>query len=217
MTAEIGSLEKEIVDLDDSLARAGVDRNAENLVHVGTLKDQKETETLLQQALTILKGVYKAAGVQTVGVQLLLQTKKQQPQDFSNYKQQDASTGIVMMIEQIIADTKELQVIARRDEQAAKDQYAALQEATRKSKDAKDLQITNLKAQKAKTEGFMVTNGQETGKAVTDLANLAASATALHGGCDFLMTNFDVRQEARDQEVEALKQAKAVLSGMTLT
>jgi len=217
VTAEIGSLEKEIVDLDDSLARAGVDRNAENLVHVGTLKDQKETETLLQQALTILKGVYKAAGVQTVGVQLFLQTKKQQPQDFSNYKQQDASTGIVMMIEQIIADTKELQVIARRDEQAAKDQYTALQEATRKSKEKKLLQITNLKAQKAKTEGLLVTNGQETGSADTDLANLAASATALHGGCDFLMNNFDVRQEARDQEVEALKQAKAVLSGMTLT
>ena len=31
--------------------------------------------------------------------------------------------------------------------------------------------------------------------------------------CDFTLKNFDIRQEARDQEVEALRQAKAILSG----
>jgi len=212
LTAEIGGLEKEISDLTTSVTRAQEDRVAENLVHQGTLKDQKETETLLQQALTILKGVYKAAGVPA-----FLQTKKKQPQDFSDYKQQDSSTGVVMMIEQIIADTKELQAIARHDEQVAQDQYTAFKEATTKSIEAKQSQIVNLKSQKAKTEALVVTNGQETDQAKVDLDNLATTASALHGGCNFVMNNFDVRQEARDQEVEALKQAKAVLSGMTLS
>ena len=31
--------------------------------------------------------------------------------------------------------------------------------------------------------------------------------------CDFTLKNFDIRQEARDQEVEVLRQAKAILSG----
>ena len=31
--------------------------------------------------------------------------------------------------------------------------------------------------------------------------------------CDFVMQNFEARQEARDQEVDALGQAKAILSG----
>ena len=35
----------------------------------------------------------------------------------------------------------------------------------------------------------------------------------LHGSCDFTMKNFDIRQAARDEEVDALKQAKAVLRG----
>ena len=35
----------------------------------------------------------------------------------------------------------------------------------------------------------------------------------LHKSCDFTLKNFDIRQTARDQEVEALRQAKAILSG----
>merc|ERR1712159_791248 len=35
----------------------------------------------------------------------------------------------------------------------------------------------------------------------------------LHADCDWLLQNFDVRKEARAGEVEALKKAKAVLSG----
>merc|ERR1719213_1366812 len=35
----------------------------------------------------------------------------------------------------------------------------------------------------------------------------------LHGSCDFLLENFDIRKEARASEIDALKKAKAVLSG----
>jgi len=31
--------------------------------------------------------------------------------------------------------------------------------------------------------------------------------------CDFVVKNFEIRQTARDEEVEALRQAKAILSG----
>merc|ERR1719473_2080100 len=35
----------------------------------------------------------------------------------------------------------------------------------------------------------------------------------LHNECDWLLENFDLRKQARAEEVEALKKAKAVLSG----
>merc|ERR1711879_1058960 len=35
----------------------------------------------------------------------------------------------------------------------------------------------------------------------------------LHGECDWLLSNFGVRKEARAGEVDALKDAKAVLAG----
>lgn len=45
------------------------------------------------------------------------------------------------------------------------------------------------------------------------LEQLANEGADLHKSCDFVVKNFDIRQEARSQEVEALKQAKAILSG----
>ena len=38
----------------------------------------------------------------------------------------------------------------------------------------------------------------------------------LHGECDFTIKHFDVRQESRDSEIEALKQSVAILSGASL-
>jgi len=35
----------------------------------------------------------------------------------------------------------------------------------------------------------------------------------LHSSCDFLLKNFDLRQAARQEEMDALAQAKAILSG----
>merc|ERR1719401_2690090 len=37
--------------------------------------------------------------------------------------------------------------------------------------------------------------------------------SSLHGECDWLLKNFDVRKEARASEVDALGKAKATLSG----
>ena len=46
-----------------------------------------------------------------------------------------------------------------------------------------------------------------------ELEQLSNEKADLHKACDFTLKNFDIRQTARDQEVEALRQAKAILSG----
>jgi len=35
----------------------------------------------------------------------------------------------------------------------------------------------------------------------------------LHAQCDFVLKNFSIRQKARMQEVDAIQQAKSILSG----
>jgi len=47
----------------------------------------------------------------------------------------------------------------------------------------------------------------------TDLEGLAQESSDLHGQCDFTLKNFEIRQSSRMQEIEALKQVKAILSG----
>merc|ERR1719247_3320545 len=46
-----------------------------------------------------------------------------------------------------------------------------------------------------------------------ELEQLGNYKLQLHQSCDFVLKNFEIRQTARDEEIEALKQAKAILSG----
>jgi len=207
-TEQLADLNGQIKDMETQLKRAKEDRAAEHEVSEGTLKDQIETESLLTEALSVLKGVYSSP------TDSFLQKTKQQPEGFSDYKKQGAATGIVMMIEQIIADTKELQAVTKHDEQNAKDEYTAFKERTTKSIEQKRDEITDVRAQKAKSSQDLTETGEELDGTTTDLENLNNNKNALNGECDFILKNFEVRQSARDEEVEALKQAKAILSGM---
>ena len=45
------------------------------------------------------------------------------------------------------------------------------------------------------------------------LADLSEANGELHASCDFVMKNFEIRQSSRDEEIQALQQATAILSG----
>jgi len=46
-----------------------------------------------------------------------------------------------------------------------------------------------------------------------EIASLGQFKADLHQQCDFVMKNFNIRQQARLQEIEAIQRAKAILSG----
>ncbi len=50
-------------------------------------------------------------------------------------------------------------------------------------------------------------------KSMCELEQLSNYKAALHQSHDLVMNKFEIRQTARDEEIEALKQAKAILSG----
>merc|ERR1712227_499068 len=81
--------------------------------------------------------------------------------------------------------------------------YEDFVKETNASIEAKSKDIVNKSEAKAKAEADLV----ETKEAKE------ATMLELEQSCDFVMKNFDVRQTARDEEIEALKQAKAILSG----
>merc|ERR1740115_31688 len=118
------------------------------------------------------------------------------------------------MIQQIINDAKALEAEATRSEADAQKSYESMVKNTNDSTDTKNRDIVNKSAAKAKAEADLVEARDGTLAAlVTELEQLAASKAELHASCDYVVKNFDVRQTARDEEVDALKQAKAVLSG----
>ena len=73
--------------------------------------------------------------------------------------------------------------------------------------------IVNKSEAKAKAEADFVQAQTEKESVLLELEQLSNYNAQLHQSCDFVMKNFEIRQTARDEEIEALKQAKAILSG----
>merc|ERR1719217_1863455 len=117
------------------------------------------------------------------------------------------------MIQQIINDAKAMEAEEIRSEEDAQKAYEDFVKETNASIEAKSKDIVNKSEEKAKAEADLV-EAQESKEAVMlELEQLSNYNAQLHQSCDFVMKNFEIRQTARDEEVEALRQAKAILSG----
>jgi len=84
---------------------------------------------------------------------------------------------------------------------------------TKASVDEKAKDIATKQGTKAKLEEELVETTKDKDEVVVELEDLSKYNAELHTSCDYVLKNFDIRQKARDEEVEALKQAKAILSG----
>merc|ERR1719223_2422722 len=212
LTQEIDKLKAEIAEMQVQMKRAGEDREKENKEFQTTVADQRATQKLLKAALTVLQDFYgkKAA---------LLQQHKREPAGpppppgFEAYNKNAASGGVMKMIEEIINDAKAMEAEAIRSEEDAQKAYEDFVKETNASIEAKSKDIVNKSEEKAKAEADLVETKEAKEAVMLELEQLSNYNAELHQSCDFVMKNFDVRQTARDEEVEALKQAKAILSG----
>merc|ERR1719353_989808 len=73
--------------------------------------------------------------------------------------------------------------------------------------------IEEKEAAKAQAEADLVKAGDDKAGAQDELMATKQYIADLHADCDWLLSNYQTRKDARAAEVEALKNAKAVLSG----
>jgi len=198
----VDKMKSEIAENQVQLKRAGEDRKKENKEFQMTIADQRATQRLLTAAIKILKGFYakKAALVQ-------------QPSGFESYKTNAAAPGVLGMIQQIINDAKAMEAEAIRSDEDAQQAYEAFSKETKSSIAANSKNIVNKMATKSKAQAGLVETKEDKRAVMLELEQLANTKAELHESCDFVMKNFEIRQTARDEEVEALNQAKAILSG----
>jgi chromosome segregation ATPase len=211
LASAIADLEAQIAESQVQLKRAGEDREKQNLEFQKTVQDQRATVKLLDQAMAVLKGFYEKAKGNAFVQQ---PAGPPPPAGFKSYANNGGGSGVVAMITQIINDAKAMEAEAIHDEEDAQSAYESFVQGTNESITAKQRDIVSKKQSKATAEGDKATAEQNLDDTETQLQQLANENADLHKSCDFTLKNFDIRQEARDQEVEALRQAKAILSGM---
>mmetsp|Transcript_81530 Transcript_81530/g.218135 ORF Transcript_81530/g.218135 Transcript_81530/m.218135 type:complete len:672 (+) Transcript_81530:77-2092(+) len=216
LTKEIDTLKAEIATLQTELKRAGEDREKENKDFQETVADQRATVKLLEKTLDVLKGFYNK---KHKGASLAQEDPAgpPPPPGFKSYKKNSGSGGVMGMIQQIIADAKTEEAEAIQAEKDAQSAYESFVKDTNDSITAKQDSITDKSDTKAKKEGELTDSKKDLENIMIELEELANENADLHKACDFTLKNFDVRQQARDEEVEGLREAKAALSGAQLT
>merc|ERR1719277_2672772 len=73
--------------------------------------------------------------------------------------------------------------------------------------------LTEKTAGKASLEGDLQSQKDNHASLSKDLGATLKYIASLHAECDWLLKFFDMRQEARSSEIDALGKAKAVLNG----
>lgn len=197
-------LHKEIEDLTIEKKRAGEDREKQNNEFAILLKEQRDARATLERASNFLKRFYeKSAGTALA----------QEPKGFDSYKKKEGGNTAIAMILQIINDTKAMEAELVHDEEESQKAYETfVQNSNRSLKEKKD-QTIDTDAERAQAKRELSEAESSHAALVKELEELTEEKADLHKSCDFVLKNFDIRQKARDEEIEALRQAKSILSG----
>merc|ERR1719420_2263186 len=212
LAKSIAALQAEIAEMQVQLKRAGEDRELENKDFQSVVADQRQTQKLLEAALSKLKGFYDKAFVQTSG-RTNQPAGPPPPPGFKKYEKSSGAGGVMGMLEGIISEAKTMEADAIKAETDAQKAYESFVKDTNASIEEKSRDITNKSEEKAEKEVDLTNTEEDKVAALNEQQQNENEKADLHKSCDFTLDNFDARQAALDQEMEGLAEAKSVLHG----
>mmetsp|Transcript_34449 Transcript_34449/g.53504 ORF Transcript_34449/g.53504 Transcript_34449/m.53504 type:complete len:716 (+) Transcript_34449:43-2190(+) len=123
------------------------------------------------------------------------------------------STGVISMIDLLIRDLDKEMTEAEAQEEHAQKEYEELMNdsAEKRAKDVRSIQ--EKQSAIADSEELLTSAHGDLSSKKKEFMAVETYISQLHGECDWLLQNFDLRKSARAEEMDNLKQAKAILAG----
>lgn len=217
LTDEIAEIKASVAEMEVSLKQAGEKRKEENQVFQTSVMDQRATVNILNKAVARLKAFYgfnqvevraHVHGHQEPGVPASPPPPKPQA-----YEKSAGAGGVLQLFAKIISDAELAEQEMTMSEQKSQEDYSEFVvtatssiEADRFAIEQKEAHLAEAKAAKSETEESQLANDQE-------LTKLGELLKAHHMECDYITKYFEIRQKARAEEMDAITDAKAILSG----
>merc|ERR1719252_425856 len=156
-------------------------------------------------------------GIAGTGVTAFAQSKvapPPPPETFGAYaKKGEESTGVISMLDMMVADLDKEITETEVEEKEAQAEYEQFMKDSAEKRAADAKSIEDKESAKADLEGTLVASKEEKAAKTKEAMATAQYLSEVHGDCDWLLSNFQVRKEARAGEIDSLKKASAVLSG----
>merc|ERR1719420_549743 len=215
---EIEALKAEIAETTINVQRSNELRVKQNKEFQSAVADQRATQAILRKALDRLGDFYAEQFVQ---LKAKHRTTKQEPgaaapppppsPTSTEYKSNGGSGSVMTMIEGIITDAKNMEKESIKGEQDAQDAYLSFLSESFASIEAAQRAVTNKVEEKATAESAKTGAEGDKADALSTKEALAKTRADLHAGCDYVMANFDAREQARKAEIEGLQNTLAQL------
>lgn len=212
LTSEIEQINAEITQNKEAIEEAGGDRAAANAAFQQASTDQQKACDAIKEAMTVLRDFYGSKQHRREKVELPGQESEDGPGGFDDHQRQ--TPKVIQVLQTVYTDAKSLLAQTKADENAAQSTYEDLVQRTNASIDALDAKLTAKTDAKGGNEIDKTDKETLEGNLQASLESLEGTSTDLHAECDFTLKNFDISQQARQNEVDALHTAKQFLNGM---
>jgi hypothetical protein len=136
------------------------------------------------------------------------------PETFDAYnKKSGDSNSVIAMVDLLVKDLDKEMAEAETGEKDAQKDYETMLADAKAKRAADSMSVAEKEGAKADTEQALQSHTDGHAAATNEHTANAEYISGLHGECDWLQQNYEVRKTARAGEVESLKNAKAVLAG----
>ncbi|CAK0901667.1 unnamed protein product, partial [Prorocentrum cordatum] len=218
LSEKIQQIIEKMAESQKQMGLASDNRESEAADLATTIQDQRLTQLILDRALKRMKEVYAfmqqqpgAAHIATSGTHT---DAGNGPARFTKYGQNAGGARVVSLLQIVIADSQKLEDEALTQDLDSQTEYEDFMKASN-AELAHDLSTkASMEEALAKAKKDLVATKEDIMDTLKVLEGLSAYKGDLHKSCDFIAKNFEARQAARQAEMEALAEAKAILSGM---
>jgi len=218
---EIEALSDGIKALDKQVAEATKNRKEENAEYKEDMANNGAAKKILELAKGRLAKFYSpksaaaAASLVAVGLHDLgSAAPPPPPETWGAYKKQtEEAGGILGMMQMMISDVEKEITESKTEEKNAQLEYDQLMKDSGEKRRMDSKMLSDKESAKADLEKALQKMAKEEKTTKFEVMTTAETLKDLHLECDWLLNNFEARKEARAGEIDALKKAKAVLSG----
>merc|ERR1719473_1089682 len=214
LTQEVADLNAEVLAIDEAVAKATQIRTQEKAKNEATIKDAKEAQVAVSQALAVLKEFYAKAAEATALVQQP-SAMDDAPETFTTgYKGLGAeSGGVVGMIEVIASDFSRLESDTTSAEEAAAQEYKEFMNDSEVDKAMKTTDADNKEKTITRKSGDLTETKKDLKGTQEELDAALAYYDKLKPSCVDSGVSYDERVARREEEIQSLKEALKILAG----
>jgi len=218
LTKDIDASKAAVAEMMNQMKRASETREAENADFQTTVSDHRVMSMILTKALDRMKQVYAllqqrqpgAPHTQTSGTHT---DPGNGPAKFKKMEKNAGGGRVVAMLEEVLADTRKTEDQAMASEADSQSAYENFMKDSNKSITKTTQSISDMSGSRATAKEDMANAKTDFSSTMHELENLNDTNGDLHKSCDYVLKNFDARQAARAAEMDALREAKNILSG----